>query len=544
MLDVIKQLMPLKTIQDRPAVEPAGRSGHDNAMFQKLMVSSEHSSPAARLVNHAEKDARSSKADDDRPDLASGWQTADSSAYESAQSAPTRPEVRQSEDKSSDDDLRDRGSEDTVSLTGEAGQANQPAEPCRDASADSGAQADQSDQAGQVAGQGTAAPSSGAAQSSGTGPAVAQSAVQFGMANMLSLDAAQAGGTQSGVPQPAPDADAAAPTGSSSSTAAGAAPATEGGTPVQASTDASGPAVLSASSDPIVSDGGQSIETQVTADPARVQRNDRPEDRPARQATPKATAPSAGEAGSSTASVSANAQATEGQAVMSPAVQAAGRVGPAEPGGQAPEKARPTGESASPAVAPVSSGADLLAGAVTNGAQADSGVRIPGSMGLAVGPHGRGSAGDAQGAQQASNLPTPDTDNLAARTVRWQRLGMLDNQGIARIRLDPPELGSVQVSMRTVDNQVTIQMTVDTESVRQLLQSNSDRLVQSLQAQGFQTTRIEVVVQTPAQESPQQGGNQGGQSNGGQQNPQQHQQSRQQDRPFAQQMREELNLTA
>ena len=99
-------------------------------------------------------------------------------------------------------------------------------------------------------------------------------------------------------------------------------------------------------------------------------------------------------------------------------------------------------------------------------------------------------------AQDASQVPVPNLDDLASKTVRWQHLGVLDGQGSARIRLDPPELGSVQVQIQTVNNAVRIQMSVDSESVRTLLQSHSDKLAQSLQAHGMQASRIEVVVQT------------------------------------------------
>src|SRR5690606_25304587 len=98
----------------------------------------------------------------------------------------------------------------------------------------------------------------------------------------------------------------------------------------------------------------------------------------------------------------------------------------------------------------------------------------------------------------SGDLPAPDVDQLAARTVRWHRLGMLEGGGSTRIRLTPPELGSVQVSLRTAQSVVHVQLVVEGEGVRQLLQAHSERLVQSLQAQGLQPAQIEVVVQNPA----------------------------------------------
>ena len=137
----------------------------------------------------------------------------------------------------------------------------------------------------------------------------------------------------------------------------------------------------------------------------------------------------------------------------------------------------------------------------------------------------------------------PDMDHLAARTVRWQHLGVLDRGGTARIRLSPPELGSVQVALHTMDNVVRVQLTVENESVRQLLQGHSERLVQSLQAHGLSAGRVQVSVETPQQRAPEQdpGGGQGRQEF-----TQDDQPSRQgrQGRPFRQTEHEELNLTA
>lgn len=146
----------------------------------------------------------------------------------------------------------------------------------------------------------------------------------------------------------------------------------------------------------------------------------------------------------------------------------------------------------------------------------------------------------------SGGLPAPDVDQLAARTVRWHRLGMLEGGGSTRIRLTPPELGSVQVSLRTAQSVVHVQLVVEGEGVRQLLQAHSERLVQSLQAQGLQPAQIEVLVQNPASSRGDQGeyrdGGQPGQGQGqGQGQPQQ----QRQDQRFARQMaEEELNLTA
>lgn len=95
-----------------------------------------------------------------------------------------------------------------------------------------------------------------------------------------------------------------------------------------------------------------------------------------------------------------------------------------------------------------------------------------------------------------------DVDELAVRTVRWQRLGVLSANHSARIRLTPPELGSVEVSIRTSQGAVRVQFTVQSESVQRLLQSNSERLTESLQAHGLRAAGVEVQVRTPADSAP------------------------------------------
>ena len=146
-------------------------------------------------------------------------------------------------------------------------------------------------------------------------------------------------------------------------------------------------------------------------------------------------------------------------------------------------------------------------------------------------------------AQAPAGQPQLDVEQLAARAVRWQQLGMLDRGGSARIRLSPPELGSVRIALQASDNAVRIHMTVETESVRQLLSSNSERLTESLQVHGMQARRIEVTVQTLADQQAEQGRSQDGQ---GRQPPDEQQPRRQggQQQAFADDMQDELNLTA
>jgi len=139
----------------------------------------------------------------------------------------------------------------------------------------------------------------------------------------------------------------------------------------------------------------------------------------------------------------------------------------------------------------------------------------------------------------------PNVDHLASRVVRWRHLGLLAQGGSARIRLDPPSLGSIDVTLRTAGSTVQIELTVESDSVRQLLRHHSDRLTQSLQAHGLQAARIEINVQTPADAPADQQGDtadDGGAGRGddgrqGRQTPQ-----RDRDRTFRQDIEDQLNV--
>ncbi len=140
-----------------------------------------------------------------------------------------------------------------------------------------------------------------------------------------------------------------------------------------------------------------------------------------------------------------------------------------------------------------------------------------------------------------------DVDQLAQRTVRWQHLGVLDDGGTARIRLSPPELGSIQIALETVDKVVHVQITAESESTRQLLQNHADQLVQSLSTHGLTAARVQVNLETPQEHHFTE--NDGGQGQGQPQQDSPDDGSRQgqqggQGRRFQDRYRQELNVTA
>ncbi len=144
----------------------------------------------------------------------------------------------------------------------------------------------------------------------------------------------------------------------------------------------------------------------------------------------------------------------------------------------------------------VTDGVDVAAGTMggVSSVAAVGGADSP--MAMTLTPSASG-AETASTADAAADLPEANVDQLASRTVRWRNLGVLGRGGVARIRLDPPSLGSVEVMLRTSGTTVHVELTVETEAVRQLLQSSADRLAQSLGAHGMRAERITVNVSTP-----------------------------------------------
>lgn len=209
------------------------------------------------------------------------------------------------------------------------------------------------------------------------------------------------------------------------------------------------------------------------------------------------------------------------------------------------------GSSGSTSATPVTGAIDA-APPDLSGLHAQASSRIADSANAAS--QGRTAAGSAQQAAGQANEQQPQVniDQLAARTVRWRHVGILDNGGSARIRLDPPELGSVDVILRTSGNTVRIEMTVESEAVGRQLQSQSERLVQALQNHGLQAGRIDVQVASQPEQT-QEGQEQQGQGDqptaqqqhdGRQGAEEEPDRRRQDDSPFQRRMEEMLNTTA
>jgi len=77
----------------------------------------------------------------------------------------------------------------------------------------------------------------------------------------------------------------------------------------------------------------------------------------------------------------------------------------------------------------------------------------------------------------------------------------------ARIQLDPPELGSLEIKLQVMHDQATVQVHAQNHQVREVLEANSHRLRDALQGQGLTLAQFDVSEQAS-------GGNTGGQSDG------------------------------
>lgn len=82
-----------------------------------------------------------------------------------------------------------------------------------------------------------------------------------------------------------------------------------------------------------------------------------------------------------------------------------------------------------------------------------------------------------------------------------------DNIHHARIQLDPPELGSLEIKLQVMHDQATVQVHAQNHQVREVLEANSHRLRDALQGQGLTLAQFDVSEQAS-------GGNTGDQFNG------------------------------
>jgi flagellar hook-length control protein FliK len=95
--------------------------------------------------------------------------------------------------------------------------------------------------------------------------------------------------------------------------------------------------------------------------------------------------------------------------------------------------------------------------------------------------------------------PAPEPDFAAAnhdRIVQSVRAQLLPNGGTMHIRLDPPELGAIQVTVRMIDGAMTASFETSNEQAAKLLSHSLGQLKQALESQGVSVEKLHV-QQTP-----------------------------------------------
>lgn len=108
------------------------------------------------------------------------------------------------------------------------------------------------------------------------------------------------------------------------------------------------------------------------------------------------------------------------------------------------------------------------------------------------------------------------------RVVTSVQTQMTSGGGQMKVRLDPPELGALDVAIKMVEGRMTASFTTSNEQATQLLSHSLNHLKNSLESAGIQVDRIEVKQSANAETRQQSGNDANGQPRGGYDSPSQH----------------------
>jgi len=128
---------------------------------------------------------------------------------------------------------------------------------------------------------------------------------------------------------------------------------------------------------------------------------------------------------------------------------------------------------------------------------------LPGAEGL--GAASPPAAGPRTGAPAAAPAPPPPpapdfAEANHARIITGIRGQLLPNGGTMQIRLDPPELGAIQVRIEIRDGVVTAAFETTSDHATKLLGHSLDQLRTALEQQGVNVDKLQVRQQAPSQE--------------------------------------------
>ena len=184
---------------------------------------------------------------------------------------------------------------------------------------------------------------------------------------------------------------------------------------------------------------------------------------------------------------------TDRRAAGKLAAAAAGTSQESKESGSAPAPAVPT---ASPAAGNAVAVAEEAAGAASIPAakvETDGGGGTkPMGMGLVNVDAIAGKTGSAETAAPAQELPPADPQHTFDQVVMGLR-GKLDaKNGTAEIQLNPPNLGSLNVSIQLQNGSLTAEFKSSSEVVRDLLRDNLEKLKSVLESQGIAVDKLEV----------------------------------------------------
>jgi len=115
---------------------------------------------------------------------------------------------------------------------------------------------------------------------------------------------------------------------------------------------------------------------------------------------------------------------------------------------------------------------------------------LPGNQGLLVEAKESLSAA----AKETTSRPV-STQAVIDKIAENGQLLLRAGSGRVRLTLSPPQLGTLDVDLRVSRDRLKMVLTAENGEVRQILQSNMDQLKSTLQGQGWNLERMDVVVQ-------------------------------------------------
>jgi len=112
--------------------------------------------------------------------------------------------------------------------------------------------------------------------------------------------------------------------------------------------------------------------------------------------------------------------------------------------------------------------------------------------GMRVGLEKPANIQDIISSQKPAAVEAHDMRQNIDRIVKAARTIVNRRSSVMQLRLDPPELGTLRVEIRHSADGLNLQLQATNPKAQQLLQQHSSELRSALEAQGFQTTRIDV----------------------------------------------------